>query len=47
MVRTGDEAVVMLTDAEADVPVAVIRKRILANLPPEAEPTESLPGLCR
>jgi phenylpropionate dioxygenase-like ring-hydroxylating dioxygenase large terminal subunit len=46
MVRTGDEAVVVLTDAEADAPVTVIHKRILANLPPEAESTESLPGLC-
>jgi Rieske 2Fe-2S protein len=47
MVRTGDEAVVMLTDAEADAPVTVIQKRILANLPPEAESTEPLPGHCR
>ncbi len=41
MVRTGDEAVVLLTEAEADAPVTVIHKRILANLPPEAESTKT------
>lgn len=43
MVRSGDEAVVLLADADADTPVTVIRKRILANLPPEAESTETGP----
>jgi phenylpropionate dioxygenase-like ring-hydroxylating dioxygenase large terminal subunit len=47
MVRTGDEAVVLLSDADADVPVTVIHKHILANLPPEADPTEVSPGPCR
>lgn len=46
MVRSGDEAVVLLTDTEPGTPVTVIHKRILANLPPEAEPTEPLPGHC-
>lgn len=41
MVRSGDEAVVLLADTEADAPVTVIHKRILANLPPEAESTET------
>jgi hypothetical protein len=34
MVRSGDEAVVMLPDA-GDAPVSVIHKEILANLPPD------------
>jgi hypothetical protein len=34
MVRTGDEAVVVLPDVPADVPVTLIQRRILANLPP-------------
>jgi hypothetical protein len=46
MVRTGDEAVVMLPGEDADAPVTVIHKRILANLPPEAEAAEPLPGHC-
>lgn len=47
MVRSGDEAVVVLTETAAETPVTVLHKHILANLPPEAEPTESLPGHCR
>lgn len=46
MVRSGDEAIVLLAEAEDDTPVTVIHKRILANLPPEAESTEPLPGHC-
>jgi hypothetical protein len=46
MVRSGDEAIVLLADTEDDTPVTVIHKRILANLPPEAEPTEPQPGHC-
>ncbi|CNE62623.1 Rieske [2Fe-2S] domain [Mycobacterium tuberculosis] len=33
MVRSGDEAVVLLPDGDA--PVSVIRREILANLPPD------------
>lgn len=33
MVRSGDEAVVLLTETAADVPVSVVHKEILANLP--------------
>jgi Rieske 2Fe-2S protein len=47
MVRSGDEAVVVLIDTEPDTPVTVIHKRILANMPPEAESTEPVPGHCR
>ncbi len=45
MVRSGDEAVVLLADEKTDAPVTVIRKRVLANLPPEAESTETQPCL--
>ena len=38
MVRTGDEAVVVLPDVPADVPITLIRRRILANLPPVTDP---------
>jgi hypothetical protein len=38
MVRSGDEAVVLLPDVEDDTPITVIHKRILANLPPETDP---------
>jgi len=34
MVRTGDEAVAVLPDVPADAPVTLVRRRILANLPP-------------
>jgi nitrite reductase (NADH) small subunit len=47
MVRSGDEAVVVLTDTEPGTPVTVIHKRILANMPPEAESMEPVPGHCR
>lgn len=41
MVRSGDEAIVLLPDTPEDVPVTLVHKRILANLPPEAvEPCE-------
>lgn len=37
MVRSGDEAVVVLPGGEdGDAPVSVIRKEVLANLPPDA-----------
>ncbi|WP_165966122.1 Rieske 2Fe-2S domain-containing protein [Actinomadura sp. 7K534] len=38
MVRSGDEAVVVLPDGddEAGEPISVIRKEVLANLPPDA-----------
>ncbi|MDL4773906.1 Rieske (2Fe-2S) protein [Actinomadura xylanilytica] len=35
MVLSGDEAVVLLPEGE-DAPVSVIRKEVLANLPPDA-----------
>jgi hypothetical protein len=34
MVRCGDEATVVLPDVPPDTPVTLIRRRILANLPP-------------
>jgi len=40
MVRSGNEAVVLLPDGDA--PVSVIRREILANLPPDA-PTAAPP----
>lgn len=36
MVRSGDEAVVVLPDGDGGEPVSVIRKEVLANLPPGA-----------
>ncbi|MGP4023086.1 Rieske (2Fe-2S) protein [Actinomadura sp. 3N407] len=40
MVRSGDEAVVVLPDGDgggdAGAPISVIRKEVLANLPPDA-----------
>lgn len=38
MVRSGDEAVVVLPDGddEGGEPISVIRKEVLANLPPDA-----------
>jgi nitrite reductase (NADH) small subunit len=38
MVRSGDEAVVLLPETGAEVPVTVTRRRVLANLPPEPTP---------
>jgi hypothetical protein len=43
MVRCGDEAIVLLPETRADVPVSVIRRRVLANLPPEADPVDTDP----
>lgn len=43
MVRSGDEAVVLLPDVEDDTPITVIHKRILANLPPEDEQARTEP----
>ncbi|MBB4956889.1 Rieske (2Fe-2S) protein [Micromonospora polyrhachis] len=37
MVRSGDEATVVLPGTSQDAPVSVIRRRILANLPPDAD----------
>ncbi len=37
MVRSGDQATVVLSAVAADAPVSVIRRRILANLPPERQ----------
>ncbi|MFC4905746.1 Rieske 2Fe-2S domain-containing protein [Actinomadura gamaensis] len=46
MVRSGDEAIVLLPDTPEDVPVTLVHKRILANLPPEAdEPHDDVPAL--
>lgn len=46
MVRTGDRAAVILTDVDAQAPISVIRRRILANLPPVAN-DDSGPGTVR
>jgi len=46
MVRTGDQAAVILTDVDAEAPISVIRRRILANLPPVAH-DEGGPGMAR
>ncbi len=37
MVRTGTEAVAILTGVPAGTPVTAVHKRILANLPPDGE----------
>lgn len=34
MVRSGHEAVIVLPDVPAEVPITLVQKRILANLPP-------------
>ena len=34
MIRTGDEAVIVLADVPPDVPITMVRRRVLANLPP-------------
>jgi hypothetical protein len=43
MVRSGDEAVVVLPDDGDDTPVSVIHREILANLPPDTPPAETAP----
>lgn len=44
MVRTGDEAVVVLPDGTPDdTPVSVLHKEVLANLPPGPDPETGEP----
>lgn len=47
MVRSGDEAVIVLPNTPPDVPITMIRRRILANLPPvdhECRPADLTTG---
>ena len=44
MMRCGDEAVVVLPDVPAEVPVSAVHRRILANLPPVDVPCPPVAG---